>query len=79
MKAALAHFLRRLAQTDFDSRSREVGTRSLVKRLFIKLNFNLAGVNWQIPVGLNFGHIAIRRANAALLPASPKQLLSRAY
>lgn len=79
MKAVLAHCLRRLAETDFVSRSGEVGTRSLGKGRFIKRDFNLAEVNWQIPVGLNFGHIAIRRANAALLPASPKQLLSRAY
>jgi hypothetical protein len=78
MKAVLAHSLRRLVQTDFDSRSREVGIRSLGKGRFIKHDFNLVEVTWQMPVGLKFGHTAIRRATSALLPTSPKQTLSGA-
>lgn len=78
MKAVLAHCLRRLAETDFVSRSGEVGTRSLGKGRFIKRDFNLAEVPWQTPVGLKHGHTAIRRATSALRPTSSKQTLSGA-
>lgn len=78
MKVVLAHCLRRLVEMDFVSLSREVGTRSLGKGRFLKRDFNLAEVPWQTPVGLKVGHIAIRRATASLLPASPKQALSGA-
>lgn len=73
MKAVLAHCLRPLVETDFDSRSREVGTRSIGKGRFIKRDFNLAEVTWQIPVGLKVGYTAIRRASAAL-PSAPLEL-----